>query len=94
MQTQATLQTAKASTYIKQLCRHFAHKITVEFDDEQGMAYFKMGTCAMQALPGQLVLLASAEDQAALDQVQHIVSDHLERFAFREALKVEWQATA
>jgi uncharacterized protein len=94
MQSESTLLTAKGSTYIKQMCRHFAHKITVEFDDERGLANFAMGTCNMHAQPDRLVLVASAADQAALATVQQIVSVHLERFAFREELKVEWQAVA
>ncbi|MFD3167116.1 DUF2218 domain-containing protein [Herpetosiphon sp. NSE202] len=92
MQSQATIPTALGSSYIKKLCKHYAHKIKVEYDDQQGMAYFAMGTCAMHAEAEQLTFVINAETPEAIATIQHIMDEHFEQFAFREKLKIEWQA--
>lgn len=32
----ARLETANASKYLQQLCKHFAHKVEVRFDETEG----------------------------------------------------------
>ncbi|XSG77123.1 DUF2218 domain-containing protein [Herpetosiphon llansteffanensis] len=91
MQSKAIIPTALGSSYIKKLCKHYAHKIKVEYDDQQGMAYFAMGTCAMHAEAEQLSFVIDAEAPEAITTIQHIMDEHFEQFAFREKLKIEWQ---
>lgn len=76
--------TENASRYIAQLCKHFAHKITVEFDAQRGEANFPMGHAVMEAREDGLFFKASAEDADALGRVKYILEDHILRFAFRE----------
>ena len=38
-----TFQTPQASKYLQQLCRHFAHKVAVEYDASQGRAALPPG---------------------------------------------------
>lgn len=51
-----------------------------------------MGVCTLdaEAAPGTLLMRASAADETALATLQEVVGRHLERFAFREALAVQW----
>jgi hypothetical protein len=92
MTSQARIATPRASVYLKQLCRHFAHKLDVSFDDEHGRIAFSAGTCRLQAAAGELVLEADAQDPESLRRVKDVVAGHLERFAFRDDLTVAWEA--
>ncbi len=87
----AHVQTAHASRYLVQLCKHFAHKIEVEYDTQRGHATFPWGTCTMQAEEKQLVLHCAGADESALARVQDVVQSHLEGFAFREKPSIIWE---
>jgi hypothetical protein len=89
--SQAQVQTTNASRYLVQLCKHFAHKIAVEYDTRNGLATFPFGTCTMQADDRQLTLQCTGHDEASLERVQDIVHRHLEGFAFREKPSIVWQ---
>lgn len=87
----AHVQTANASRYLIQLCKHFAHKIEVEYDSQKGHAKFLWGTCMMQAEEGQLILRCTGDDEPSLDRVQDVVHRHLVGFAFRENPSIVWK---
>lgn len=89
---QAQVGTANASRYLQQLCKHFAHKITVEYDGTCGRADFPWGTCHMEAGEAALRLRCEADDAEALERIKHVVDDHLKRFAWREAPAIAWEA--
>ena len=46
---QGAAVTASASLYMTKLCKHFRHKIAVEFDERSADARFPFGRCLMQA---------------------------------------------
>lgn len=87
-QSTSEVKTPKASRYLQQLCKHFAHKVPVDFNAERGSITFPFGNCDLSAGEEALVLTVSGEDTAKLEQV---IGDHLERFAFREDIKIKWQ---
>jgi hypothetical protein len=89
--TTAQIQTPLASRYLTQLCKHFEHKLPVSYGDGFGAISFSVGECALKADGSTLSLRAIAPDDAALAQLQGVVSRHLIRFAFREPLTVDWQ---
>lgn len=88
--SEARVTTALASRYLAQLCKHFRHKIPVEHDETRGRAEFAMGVCVMEAGDGALALRCEAPDATALAQVEFIVGDHLERFAWKEKPALVW----
>src|SRR5262245_19295918 len=90
----ARIETERASIYLQQLCKHFAHKLPVTFAPEQGQITFSAGICRLEASNGVLVLKAEAEDDARLVQLQGVIDKHLLRFAFRDPPKIEWCAAA
>jgi hypothetical protein len=94
MTSEARISTPKASVYMKQLCRHFAHKVDASFDDERGRIAFPAGVCRLEAAGGVLVLAADADDEESLRRVEDVVASHLERFASRDDLEVAWGAPA
>ncbi|CAN5178550.1 DUF2218 domain-containing protein [soil metagenome] len=90
-QSVATLATDKASRYLQQLAKHFAHKLPVTFDPQQGKISFSVGDCDMIATEVQLVLTLTSPDAESLAQLENVVERHLVRFAFREELTLDWQ---
>lgn len=84
------VETARASRYLTQLCKHFAHKVPAEWTEREGTARFAWGTCVLRADDQALTLHVEAPDEESLGRVQYVVGDHLERFAGRDGLKVVW----
>lgn len=93
-----SVKTEFAKRYLGQLCKHFAHKITVDYLPEettpQGTARFPWGECTMKAEGSALTMVVTAETTAALERVQAVLDDHLLRFAWREELMIEWSKAA
>jgi hypothetical protein len=87
----ARVATERASIYLQQLCKHFAHKLPVEFTPERGEIRFSIGTCRIEAVGDILTLRTEAADLATLAQLQDVVDRHLQRFAFRDPPKIAWQ---
>ena len=97
----AMVPTANGSRYLQQLCKHWAHNLTVEFTAERGTLTFPRDARGAD-WPGDAVVTmiahpealecrveASAEDQ--LVALEGAVARHLDRFAFREApLAFDW----
>lgn len=84
--------TGHASRYLQQLCKHFAHKIPVDFTPERGECAFVCGVARMQAHADALHIDIEATDARQMGQTQEIIASHLSRFAFREGLApLEWK---
>jgi hypothetical protein len=90
----ATVATAHAHRYMVQLCKHFGHKVTAEFDDQSGRIAFPMGETRLAVAPEALALSAQAESPEDLARLEGVIASHLKRFAFREPdLAVDWSST-
>jgi hypothetical protein len=87
----AEIATPQASRYLQQLCKHFAHKRPVAFDETAGRIEFTIGTCRLEAGEGILRLMLDAPQATDMPQLQDVVVRHLERFAFRETLAIDWR---
>lgn len=88
--TEATVSTQHASRYLQQLCKHWAHKFTVEFDPVHGHIANEGKAVTMTALPDALKVQVSTDDADMLPRWRQVVEDHLIRFAFREELAFDW----
>ena len=88
-QTTAIVTTGNASRYLQQLCKHFAHKVQVEFTPEEGTVSLPFGTCHLSADAEKLVLKAEAK-RFAIGRMERFLGDHLARFAFRENPEITW----
>jgi uncharacterized protein len=86
----AGISTAKASGYLQQICKHFSHKIEVEFDTYKGKIAFPFGHAQLAAAQDALTLNAFAGNKDDLEKLKQVLSSHLERFAFRESLEITW----
>ncbi|MFD2238701.1 DUF2218 domain-containing protein [Aureimonas populi] len=95
MTSRAVVQTPNASRYLQQLCKHWSHKFDVSFDANHGSVPFPEGRKGeFAASENALTLDVSASDEAGLRIIETVVANHLERFAFREELAIEWQPAA
>lgn len=86
----ATISTDNASKYLQQLCKHFGHKVPVEFTPEAGRIALPFGSCALRADPAALTLEATGEADS-IERLEQVIGDHLARFGFRENLAVTWR---
>ncbi len=87
----STVQTASASKYLQQLCKHFSHKVPAKWDTEQGEVEFPIGYCRMGVIGDQLTISCEANEDEKMSQMKSIIDNHIERFAWREELKLQWQ---
>jgi len=98
MPTQATSEahvvTALAQRYMTQLCKHFEHRLAVNYDAAAGQIAFPTGLCRLAVGANVLVLHAEAADAGSLDQLESVVARHLERFAFRDQPAIVWHRAA
>ncbi len=93
VESNTNLKTTNASKYLQQLCKHFAHKLPVEYSSSEGTISFPCGTCHLKAQDGALELSLNSEPME-IQRLQQVVSDHLDRFAFRENPTLNWRTNA
>lgn len=89
--SRAEIATQDGSRLINRLCKHWAHKLEVEHDAEQGRVVFDGGTCLLHASPERLVVALEALDEPTLDRLESVVANHLERMAGGEPLDIVWE---
>lgn len=88
----AAVRTALAGKYLRQLCKHFAHKVRSEYDDAAGRVEFPPGLCHMTADADALRFYCQSASPQGLQVMQGIIDSHLQRFAWREDLVLSWGA--
>ena len=86
------IPTAHASKYLKQMCKHFAHKVEVDFDDFRAHVAFPPGPCQMNADASELVISCQSDSEKGIEVMQSIIDQHIVKFAWREDLKLNWIA--
>ena len=84
------IETAFASRYLQQLCKHFAHKIPVEVSPTVGRITFPLGPVDLSADETHLTITVATDDAGRLGELEDVVARHLVRFAFREELSIDW----
>ncbi|MDE2577817.1 MAG: DUF2218 domain-containing protein [Hyphomicrobiales bacterium] len=88
----AVVTTPMAERYLKQMCKHFAHKRPVAIEAENSATIeLSSGLCHLNAQGDVLTISLSAITDDLLAELQKTVANHLLRFAFREQLQVEWR---
>ncbi len=89
----ARVPTQSASRYLQQLCKHWSHKMQVSFTAEEGRIAFPSGSVLeLRADSDTLDLALTVPDDGEDAQMQRVVAEHLDRFAFREApLTFDWR---
>ncbi|MGA9856488.1 MAG: DUF2218 domain-containing protein [Solirubrobacteraceae bacterium] len=86
----ADVATAKPVPYMRQLCKHFGHKVDASFDEDSGYIQFEFGRCELKAADASLQLTVTAADAESQERMRHVIGSHLERFGSRDGLSVSW----
>ena len=100
--TEASVPTKSGGRYLQQLCKHWAHNLTVEFTPDEGTIVFPRDVrgadfpadalVTLEAQPEALRVRIDATSPAQRDALKDVVARHLDRFAFREApLTFDWR---
>ncbi|MCJ2181166.1 DUF2218 domain-containing protein [Novosphingobium sp. 1949] len=88
----ATVATPNAGKYMRQLCKHWSHKLDTKVEGDVGTVTFPSATAVLAAGPEAIVITISGEDRAAVEPLGDVVARHIDRFAFREApLTYRWE---
>ena len=80
----ARYPTEHASKYMQQLCKHFAHKVEVAYDDTHASAALPPGPATMTADAEGLSVRVTAEDMKGIIHARFVIDSHLVTFAHRE----------
>jgi hypothetical protein len=91
IKSRADVPTDKPVAYMRQLCKHFGHKLDASFGDDSGYIQFDFGRCELHANDRTLVLNVSAADAESHERMERVIGSHLERFGRRDELTVSWQ---
>ncbi|QTF92606.1 DUF2218 domain-containing protein [Halomonas sp. BM-2019] len=89
--SRAEIATESGEKLIRRLCKHWAHKLEVAYQEGEGRVTFEGGTCLMQVEEGKLVVAIEALDEEGLDRLEGVVASHLERMAGDEVLEIIWE---
>ena len=89
----AYVTTDTPARYISRLCKHFAHKIPVSFDEQHGRIEFDSGLALLQAEADGLRLSVQSTSSEGLESLKQVVSRHFERFAWQAELSLDWHET-
>jgi hypothetical protein len=88
--TRAVIKAAYGSRYLQQLCKHWSHKFETTFDLYEGRVILTIGDVNLSARPDQLVVQLSARTAQDLQTLREVLISHIDRFAFRETLRYDW----
>jgi hypothetical protein len=88
--TSTQIQTTDDSTYIRKLCRHFAHKVPVVHTELEAQVQFLQGPCIMKADARSLSIYMQTDAPDGIRAMQFIIDDHLQRFVRFETLSYQW----
>ncbi len=86
----AEVATDKPVAYMRQLCKHFGHRVDASFGEDSGYIQFEFGRCELHAADGTLTLGVSAADAESHERMERVTGSHLERFGRRDGLRVTW----
>ena len=87
----AVIQSASASRYLQQLCKHWSHKLEVDLSEQRGVVKFPAAIATFESGTDALQVTIESEEGEAVERMKGVVASHLDRFAFREApLRFDW----
>ncbi|MGI4830739.1 MAG: DUF2218 domain-containing protein [Janthinobacterium lividum] len=89
--SEADVVTEHATSYLRQLCRHWSHRFDVQFDDLHGRIALPEALCTLNATPALLQVRLELTEAADPARVEQVVAEHLQRFGFKEQLVFPWR---
>lgn len=87
----ARVSTENGGKYVRQLCKHWSHKLETAVDGDTGTVRFPAAVTTMAADTNGISITIAGDDRDNVEQLTDVVARHIDRFAFREApLTYEW----
>lgn len=91
LKSETIVPTIAAVRNLGRLCKHLAHRVTVERHDDRAHIDFPNGTaCDLEVAGDALRMRLEAPDAAALARIQEVLSKHLAQVAAGETLEIRW----
>lgn len=83
--------TANAARYIQQLVKHWNHKLEIDYRDGIARIPFNSDVClVLETREGGMAMTLTSHSDEDDVRFRNIFEQHLDRFAFREALAYDW----
>ncbi|CAA0103178.1 Uncharacterised protein [BD1-7 clade bacterium] len=82
------------SRALKRMCKHFAHKVSAHWDDDEGTVDFAMGKCRMRASGDTLRFICSAPSTSELSEITETIDRHVLHFLKAGHAAPIWQPCA
>lgn len=89
--SRAEIVTPSGERLISRLCKHWAHKLEVEHNEQEAKIIFANGTCLMHVETDRLIVSLETLEEEHLDQLEGVVESHLMRMAKDEPLEIVWE---
>jgi uncharacterized protein len=90
IRSRADVTTDAPARYAKQLVSHLGRKVEFSTDGATSTAQIAGATAQVVVGDDVLVLLAAGQQEEDVARVEHVLGSHLERFAARSELTVQW----
>lgn len=92
IRSRSLIKTLEAKKYMTALCKHWSHKFeNLTYDDAKGHIPFRENVSLdMFVEPDILVVELTTPNEEEALRMEGVFVNHLERFAFREQLNIEW----
>lgn len=84
-ESQVSIATIHAARYKSQLCKHWGHRLEIEEDETGAVVRLPEALLTMRADDTALHVTLRAGNAQGLEAMKHVMTSHLDRFAFREA---------
>ena len=80
----AYVTTASGGKYVRQLCKHWSHKLEVEVEGDVGKVVFPDAVTTMTADEAGIAIAITGHERESVERLTDVVARHIDRFAFRE----------
>ncbi|MCW0044895.1 DUF2218 domain-containing protein, partial [Burkholderia pseudomallei] len=87
----AELTLPQADRVLFKLCKHYAIKVPIDFDEHRATVDFPYGVCRMLRTDDVLSLRCEADAADKLAQIQYVMDEHLALMSRNRQLVVAWQ---
>lgn len=85
------VKTPNGGKYVRQLCKHWSHKLETQVDGDTGIVTFPTAVVRMVADDEGITIAITGANRADVERLTDVVARHIDRFAFREApLAYDW----
>ncbi|CZF82949.1 hypothetical protein GCE9029_03540 [Grimontia celer] len=86
------IESEHAAKYLVTLCRHFARKVSADWDEKYGEVNFPAGTTkfAVNEEETALTIQCEADSDEKLEIQKAIITGHVDLFSRREKIQLNW----